>query len=378
MTRFSTRFWEITLMTLSIGSASVFAQPSSPGVQAAQNLFAKGNTAYNLGRYAEAAELFAKAYEEWQQPEFLYNIAQSYRLGGNCKQALHFYKRFRALKEQDTTAPLSQRKKDDIEKFIAELNECIAKAERSAGAQPDGIVKPQAGAAAPGVSPPAAQGGAAQSTATGAPTPATGPASGGPIRTAAAEPRVEGEDEPDTAVTTTLPVAEPRLVVARLTAGVALVSSGDLEIPAQPVVRLGGGYPIHLAPLTVEIGAALSYTPLPYEVMGESKRGAMLGVRGSVVASYPVTPKLSLRGELGLGIISLSGLEAGNPISSDSRARSFTMPNVAIGVAADYALATNLSATVSPLNLTFSRGVDGMYASSMREIDIIVGIGYRQ
>jgi hypothetical protein len=366
MTRSSTRFWMVTVM-LWIGGATAFAQPSSPNVQAAQNLFAKGNAAYNLGRYAEAAELFAKAYEEWQQPEFLYNIAQSYRLGGNCKQALHFYKRFRALKEQDTAAPLSQKKKADIEKFVAELTECVAKAERSAGAQPDGIVKPQP---APAASPPTAPGGAQQPTETTA-------RAASKTRTAAAEPKGE-DDERDTAVTRTLPVTEPRFIVARLTGGVALLSAGDLEIPVQPVVRVGGGYPIRLSPLTVEVGAALSYTPLPYRVMGESKRGTMLGARASVVASYPVTPKLSLRGELGLGIVSLRGLGAGNPISTDSQARSFTMPNVSIGIAADYAIATNLVATVSPLNLGFSRGADGMYASSLREIDIIVGIGYLQ
>ena len=374
MTRFSTRF-SITVIVLWIAGATAFAQPASPGVQAAQSLFAKGNTAYNLGRYAEAAELFAKAYEEWQQPEFLYNIAQSYRLGGNCKQALHFYKRFRALKEQDTAAPLGAKKKADIEKFIAELTECIAKAERSAGAQPDGIVKPQATAAGTGGAPPAAD--AATPGAAARPSTSTGGAAT-PTRIAAAQPRAQDDADGDASVTRTVPIAEPRFIVARLTGGVALLSAGDLEIPVQPVVRLGGGYPIHLAPLTVEVGAALSYTPLPYVVMDETKRGTMLGARASVVASYPVTPKLSLRGELGLGIIALRGLEAGNPISTDSRARSFTMPNVAIGIAADYALAPNLAATLSPFNLTFSRGADGMYASSLREIDIIVGIGYRQ
>src|SRR5689334_21971491 len=81
---------------------------------AAEEAYTKGDTAYNLGRYDEAAEWFTKAYESWPQPEFLYNIAQSYRLGGNCKQALHFYKRFKSIKEKDKDAPLSKKKKAEI------------------------------------------------------------------------------------------------------------------------------------------------------------------------------------------------------------------------------------------------------------------------
>src|SRR5215510_10394025 len=107
------RFSVVVLAVMWTGGGFAVAQPSGTKVQAAQDFFAKGNTAYNLGHFDEAANLFSKAYEAWPQPEFLYNIAQSYRLGLNCKQALHFYKRFRSLKEQDTAAPLSQKKKDE-------------------------------------------------------------------------------------------------------------------------------------------------------------------------------------------------------------------------------------------------------------------------
>ena len=42
-------------------------------------------------RYDEAVAWFTKAYEAWQLNEFLYNIAQSYRLSGNCKKAYEYY-----------------------------------------------------------------------------------------------------------------------------------------------------------------------------------------------------------------------------------------------------------------------------------------------
>src|ERR1043166_7119326 len=108
----------------------------------AEDEFNKGNTAYNLGKFDEAVEHFKKAYEAQPLPEFLYNIAQSYRQAGNCKQALYFYKRFRSLKENDKAEPLSKKKKDEVDKFIAQLTDCAAKADSTAAQQPDTIDKP--------------------------------------------------------------------------------------------------------------------------------------------------------------------------------------------------------------------------------------------
>src|SRR5262249_7041268 len=47
---------------------------------------------YNLGEYSEAAEAFKEAYRRTPTPELLYNIAQAYRLSGDCAKALGFYR----------------------------------------------------------------------------------------------------------------------------------------------------------------------------------------------------------------------------------------------------------------------------------------------
>jgi len=329
-------------------------------VETAQDLFAKATTAYNLGRFDEAVTLFSKAYEAWPHPDFLYNIAQSHRLAKSCKQALHFYKRFLSIKDQDTEAPLSQKKHDEVDRFISELTECVAKTESSASVQPDTLVKPQ---------------------------PATAPVPGG-AGGAAAQPSTVGKAGPRVATLDTRrdageatagvePGATPGVAVVSVAGGVALLGVGDLGIPMQPVVRLTAGYPLHVGSVTIALGGALSYTPLPYTVMGEQKVGMMLGIRAAAVASYPVTLKLSLHGELGLGIVSLSGLGTGNPISADRSAGTFTLPSVALGVALDYEVARGITATVSPLSVALSKGADGMYASSLREVDFVVGLGYR-
>jgi len=371
------RFLVLVLAIAWAGGGFAVAQPSGAKEQAAQEFFVRGNTAYNLEHFDEAADLFSKAYQAWPQPEFLYNIAQAYRLGLNCKQALHFYKRFRSLEDQGGAAPLSPKKKGEIERFITELTECVANTDRSGFAQPDTIVKPQPGT-------PAGTAMFATTPATSAPhvSPAPAPKAVPGARRGASGPTAElgpkDEDDGDDAVTGQPRRADPQLVVARLTGGVAMIRAGDLRIPVQPVFGLIGGYPIHIAPLIVELGAALSYIPLPYTVMDAQKRGAMLGARATAIASYPVTSKLSLRGSIGAGLVSLRGLEAGNPIVADHRARSFMLSSAAVGLAADYELTRNIVATVSPLNFAVSAGTDGMVPGSLRELDVVIGLGYRQ
>jgi hypothetical protein len=355
-----TRFLSIAVAVLWLGQASALAQPSSQAVTLAQDLFAKATTAYNLGRFDEAVTLFSKAYEAWPHPDFLYNIAQSHRLAKNCKQALHFYKRFLSIKDQDTEAPLTPKKREEIDRFISELTECVAKTDSSASVQPDTLVKPQP---APAEATGGAGGGAAQPSTAGR----AGP------RIAALDARRDA-GEPNA---TTEPAAAPGVAVVSVAGGVALLGAGKLGIPPQPVVRLAAGYPIHVEPMTIALGGALSYTPLPYTVMDEQRFGAMIGARAAAVVSYPVTPKLSLHGELGLGIVSLSGLSAGNPISADRSAKTFTLPSVALGVALDYEITRGVTATLSPLSVALSKGADGMYASSLREVDVVVGLGYR-
>jgi hypothetical protein len=112
--------------------------------------------------------------------------------------------------------------------------------------------------------------------------------------------------------------------------------------------------------------------------MGAQMRGTMLGVRAVGAAVYPVTPQILLRAELGFGIASLSGLSDGNPITTTREAGSFTLPSFRFGVGADYLITPNLTATVSPFGLAFSPGKTGMYPDSIREIDVLFGIGYRQ
>ena len=94
-------------------SAPALAQPTGDKKKALE-LYEKGNTQYNLGRWKQAIDFFTQAYEVYNAPEFLFNIAQAHRQDGNCPEALFFYRRYLANKPNATN-------KSEVEGFIKEL-----------------------------------------------------------------------------------------------------------------------------------------------------------------------------------------------------------------------------------------------------------------
>jgi tetratricopeptide (TPR) repeat protein len=75
----------------------------------ARQLAEKGRAYHNAGDYAAAVAAFKEAYVLAPSPGLLFNIAQSYRLAGNCDESAWMYRRFldtnpvgehRALAEQ--------------------------------------------------------------------------------------------------------------------------------------------------------------------------------------------------------------------------------------------------------------------------------------
>jgi ribosomal protein S20 len=82
---------------------------------AARAEWRQANVAYNLGHYDEAAKHFEAAYTLVQDSAFLFNVAQSYRMGGKLDQALDRYRAF--LRTSSAGAP----NRDTAEKLVAEI-----------------------------------------------------------------------------------------------------------------------------------------------------------------------------------------------------------------------------------------------------------------
>jgi tetratricopeptide repeat protein len=310
----------------------VEAAPDDVAIKLAKSYYEKGDAAYNLGRFDEAVGWFTKAYETWSLPDFLYNIAQSYRQASNCKQALFAYKRYLSLKEDDKDAPLTKKERADIERFIEDLTVCVNKVDSSAAASPGALKTTPIPPAAP--SPPTTPAPilptppTTTTPRTKAPSPpATAPPTKAPrpSRTGAVTEEPEDEGEPSVSKSKT---EAPKLLAAYATGGIAVFRTGALAIPIQPSFAVGGGYPLHAGPVMLDLGARASFSPIQYDTMDATKRASLLGVRATAGAAFAVNKKISLRGDLGLGFVMLRGLVEGNPfIVSGYRSGSASRPN---------------------------------------------------
>ncbi|CAN5917280.1 hypothetical protein BH11MYX2_BH11MYX2_29240 [soil metagenome] len=56
--------------------------------------YAEGQRLYTAGRYIDAAEKFESAYALNPDPAYLFNVAQSYRLGNACAKSANAYRLF--------------------------------------------------------------------------------------------------------------------------------------------------------------------------------------------------------------------------------------------------------------------------------------------
>ena len=101
----------------------------------ARELFQQGSVFFDTGQFAKAIEVWQRGYEEKQDPGFLYNMAQAYRLSGDARKAVFFYKSF--LRNSPKT-----NQRQEVEEKIATLQKQIAAEDRAAAAGPVAPVAP--------------------------------------------------------------------------------------------------------------------------------------------------------------------------------------------------------------------------------------------
>jgi hypothetical protein len=90
------------------------AQPTDP----AETAYQEGRRHYDLREWDKAIERFKEAYRLRPEERSLFNIAQSYRLKGDCVEATSFYKTFKR------NYPAAKNIKT-VDGFIASLAECV-------------------------------------------------------------------------------------------------------------------------------------------------------------------------------------------------------------------------------------------------------------
>lgn len=346
-----------------IGGAAFAALVLSSGVvhadeASARKAYGAGERAYNLGEFDKAAELFKQAYEEWPEPTFLFNLAQTYRQSGNCKQAQFFYKRFLALKQNDTKKPIKPELEAEVKKRIDELEECIR---RETANKPPDVIEP----------PPR------PNTPTPTPTNAntqTTPINQPPTDVPPEEENLEAEVQP----------TGPTMVSARFDAGAGIFTAGDIKT-TQFQGALIGGYPLAInEKMQLEIGAAISFMPVPYTTMSnESGTGGLIGLMANAAPTMELIPKLSARLDVGLGAQIFTGLQKeGNPFTNGGAAATgpLTVFHARAALSGDYAVTPNVVLTVTPFAFAYSPAPEGFLAnvSSLTTMSFMAGVGYRR
>lgn len=74
----------------------------------AKTLAARGRAAHDAGNYNEAIAAFTQAYAMAPSPALLFNLAQAYRLQGNCDDAALMYRRFLATNPSPEVRSLAE------------------------------------------------------------------------------------------------------------------------------------------------------------------------------------------------------------------------------------------------------------------------------
>jgi hypothetical protein len=103
--------------------------------EAAKESYTEGKRQYDLGEYDAALTAFKKAYLNYEEPVFLFNIAQCYRALGDKAAAARTY---RAFLRNWPKAP----NKDQVERIIAQLDAAIAQDASAKAAPPPDTLPP--------------------------------------------------------------------------------------------------------------------------------------------------------------------------------------------------------------------------------------------
>ena len=111
------------LTLLAAGTARAAApgepNPSAPADVEVDEHVAQGHRLYQLGRYQEAIAEYRRAYELRADPQFLFQIAESYRQLGATEQALFYYDRFLAGAAEGPDRDAAEERVSELERLRA-------------------------------------------------------------------------------------------------------------------------------------------------------------------------------------------------------------------------------------------------------------------
>jgi len=123
------------VLAFALSSALVPTTASADNRSIARDAYREGTRQFEVGDYTAALESFKKAYVSFEEPAFLFNMAQCNRLLNNKAEALRNYKLFL---RKVPAAP----NRDEIEKVIAALEIAIEQDRMATSLPPTGSARP--------------------------------------------------------------------------------------------------------------------------------------------------------------------------------------------------------------------------------------------
>lgn len=341
---------------------------------------------YTLGDYTAAVKLYREGYELSGEPAFLFNIAQSYRMMGNCKDAIFFYKRFLLVQPKADN-------RGEVEDRIKELEENCKQQAEIASKPPEGVARGD-GSRGGGMTDdgktdtPPAGGTTDTGSKTGDPADAD-KGDGTDVALGGGDDDFGDDGFGDDGVGDGGQIGAgtvtegPALLVSSLVLGPAFLGLGEnLDTQPQFSLALGAGYPIPVGPALLDAGALITYTPVPWNNnAGAEGTASLISILANAGVSYTVAPKVEVRGELGLGVLLFSGLSEGNVFTMNGLEASgaLSMFNVRFGLGASYLVTPNLSITASPVIYSYSPAKAGLREDldALTRFEMMAGLGYR-
>ncbi|HZL16414.1 MAG TPA: hypothetical protein VFG23_01585 [Polyangia bacterium] len=323
------RAWLVALMlAIAVGTAGP-RSARADDAQQARDLFTQGNTFYDLGQFDKAIDAWQKGYQLKNDPGFLYNIAQAYRVMEDAQKAIFFYRRYLSNSPKAHNRDEVEQKIDALQKQLSAQDQ--AKQIPPPGPFGPGNPVPAVGAAPADTNPPPA----AATPATTAPESTTA----APTPVGAAAATVIGRAEP-----------LPRRIDLAAAIGFDSWTSG-VQGKADPsfAFTLAAGYTFGSPAATVRfrMGLLLGYTFLQETNSKDSFTSFLL----DPTVEFRLAQRLRLDVDLGLGVLSIGGLNANSALLANPMVTvkgTQALSEVRIGVGLQYQLTPALSVFAWP------------------------------
>ena len=210
---------------------------------------------------------------------------------------------------------------------------------------------------------------------------------GGAGDDSASDTEADGEGDADVEDSVTSEPERPHLLALHAAVGPSFPSMGDLEVGTLVSLSVGIGHPFYMGSVVFEPGVLVTYTPVPWEVAQEVAQedtkgtAGLTGLMANGGLGFALLPRLSVRADVGIGMLIFSGLTVnGNPFLDSNQTADGPIPlfhaRGALGV--EYAVSKNFVVQAQPLVVSISPSPQlRTDIDSIRRFEMLVGAGLR-